>query len=252
MFKMACTENNSISFTKQFDLTITDVNEAPNSGCENPLFVSHEQSFGTVIGSLNVTDPDNINTEDICRPKQRLTYTLISEDLPFKIIDGYLFKSGHIDSNTTYIIQVFVQDDGVILAKNFTKIKVKKKSNIFNCTVISRPLIGSQIMLSSNEMKEGSRNASVIGYLEMNVKEKHNMEYDLMKDQCNNYPFVIEGNKLMLMFSSQSEPRSYERYTFPQYILVKVRAKDTNGTTSGHVTDTQFAISITGRTKMRN
>ncbi|XP_028410357.1 uncharacterized protein LOC114532970 [Dendronephthya gigantea] len=240
MFTIVCTDNNnSTSFTKQFDLTVRDVNEAPNSGCENPLFVSPGTSFGTVIGSLNVTDPDNENTKDICRPKQRLTYTLISENIPFKIVDGYLFKSGHVDINTTYTIQIFIEDDGEILANDLTRIKGKKRSTIFNCTVISRPLIGPQIMLSSNEIQAGSRNATIIGYLEMHVKETHIMEYKLMKDECKSYPFVIEGNKLMLMLS---ETMSYERYIIPEYVLVMVRAKDSNS--SGYVTDTQFAISI--------
>lgn len=248
-FEIICSErgNSSIYYKKQFDLIIVDLNEAPSRGCERTLYVSHEQSLGTVVGNLNVSDPDNTNTKDICNPKQRLTYTIISEkNIPFQILDGYLVKTGRVESNATYIIGVSVQDDGIVLARNFTRLHVKRKTTSFNCTIIPRTLIGSQITLSSNQIKEGSPNASIIGYLGMGV-EQHNVKYELIKDRCNSYPFVIEGNKLMLMLSSYTGPTTDEEYIVPQYAMVMVKANGTNATSAGQVMETRFAIFINGR-----
>ena len=246
-FEIKCKDKkkDSMSFTKQFDLRIIDVNEAPSAGCENPLYISQQETLGTVLGNLNVTDPDNINSRDTCKPKQKLTYSVLSEGtFPFKILDGFLVKTGQIEINKTYIFRVSVQDDGNLFPKNSGH--VRTKTTAFNCTVISRPVIGSQVTLSSNQIEEGSSNGSIIGYLGMEGKEekkKYDMEYELMKDECNNYPFVIEGNKLMLMLSVYGGPRTDQDYTIPQHVMVMVRANDT----SRHVTYTRFAIFIEGK-----
>ncbi len=248
MFEIMCREkgNSSMFFTKQFDLRVIDVNEAPDRGCERPLYASHVQSLGTVIAKLNASDPDNEKTKHICHPKQKLTYTISEEHLPFQILDGYLVKTGDVESNATYTIGVSVKDDGVILARNLTRIHVTTKTTLFTCTIISRPLIGAYITLSSNQIKEGSPNASIIGHLGME-REQHNMKYELIKDQCNSYPFVIEDNKLMLMLSSYTGPRTDEDYTVPQYAIVMVKANGTDGASSAHVMYTRFAIFINGK-----
>ena len=63
--------------------------------------MSPNQTLGTVLGYLNVTDPDNemfnTKTEDTCQKKQQLRITIDSEHedpLPFKVAEGYLVKSG--------------------------------------------------------------------------------------------------------------------------------------------------------------
>lgn len=242
-FDILCHENSSMSLETKFDLTVIDMNEAPRGGCERPVNVSQEQSLGTIIGNLGVSDPDNANTKDTCEPKQRLSYTIISQpqQLPFQILDGYVVKTGQVEENTNYTITVLVHDDGVILARNLSKIHVKNKTTVFNCTIISRPVIGSQMTLSSNQIKEGSPNASVIGYLGMAAGEE-DMKYELTKDQCNSYPFVIEGNKLMLMLSSYTGPTSDEEYTAPDYAMVMVKASDEN-----KMFVTRFVIFINGK-----
>ena len=248
MFEIICREkgNSSMYFTKQFDLRIIDVNEAPSRGCETPLYTSNEQSLGTVISKVLASDPDNINSEDPCQPKQELTYkqTGSEENLPFKIIGGYLVKTGDVES-TKYTFEVSVQDDGVIFAKNFTKICVARKTTMFNCTIISRSMIGPQVTLSSNQIQEGSPNASTIGYLGTKAAEQQNMKYELMKDQCDNYPFVIEGNRLMLMLSSCTGPKTEEDYIVPRYAMVLV--KTTAAESPGHSNYTRFAIFIKGK-----
>ena len=244
-FDVLCQENgnSSMSLEVKFDLTVVDMNEPPRGGCERPLNVSQEQSLGTVIGSLDVSDPDNANTKDICEPKQRLSYTVISQpkNLPFQILDGYVVKTDQVEENTNYTISVLVQDDGLILARNSTKIHVKNKATVFNCTIISRPVFGPQVTLSSNQIKEGSPNASVIGYLGTGV-QKEDMKYELMKDQCNSYPFVIEGNKLMLMLSSDPGPSTNGEYSAPDYAMVMVKAYDKN-----EVFLKRFVIFINGK-----
>ena len=84
-----------------FFLPVLDVNEAPRKGCSYPLYVSPQQSSGTVLGYLNVTDPDNeifhTKSQQNYEKKQQLRITIDSEHedlLPFKIADGYLVKYG--------------------------------------------------------------------------------------------------------------------------------------------------------------
>ena len=80
---------------------VSDVNEAPTKGCLNPFFASPEQSPGTILGYLNVTDPDNeiykVTDQDTCQQKQQLKYAIVSEKediVPFEVTDGYLVKTG--------------------------------------------------------------------------------------------------------------------------------------------------------------
>ena len=63
--------------------------------------MSPQQSSGTVLGYLNVTDPDNeifhTKSQQNYEKKQQLRITIDSEHedlLPFKIADGYLVKYG--------------------------------------------------------------------------------------------------------------------------------------------------------------
>ena len=245
-FEIMCQEtgNSSMYFTKQFDLRIVDVNEAPTKGCETPIYTTNEHSIGTVISKLLAYDPDNEDNEDPCQPKQKLTYTLTGteENSPFKILGGYLVKTGPVEDKK-YIFGVSVQDDGVIFSENFARIHVSRKTTIFNCTIISSSLSGVQVTLSSNQIREGSPNASTIGYLGTKP-EQDNMKYEMIKDQCNNYPFVIEGNKLMLMLSSYTGPITEEEYTAPQYAVVLVKASSDG---SGLTNYTRFAIFISGK-----
>ena len=241
-FEISCREkgNTSMSFTKTFYLTVKDLNEAPSEGCQMPLYISHEQSIGTVLGNLNVTDPDNENDKDKCNPTQILTYEVISEKkLPFQIFDGYLVKTGEVVVNTTYNFKVSVRDNGDI-----------QKTTVFNCTVISRKLVGPQITLSSNQIQEGFPNASVIGYLDVNNETQHKMRYEIMKECNDYYPFVIEDNRLMLILSSYPEPTTDDDYIIPQYTMVMVTANDAN--TTGHQISTRFAIFIKGRMRVKS
>ena len=83
-------------------ISVLETNEAPSKGCSYPLYMSPDQTPRTVLGCLNVTDPDNemfnTKTEDTqCQKKQQLRITIDSEHedpLPFKVADGYLVKSG--------------------------------------------------------------------------------------------------------------------------------------------------------------
>ena len=63
--------------------------------------MSPQQSSGTILGYLNVTDPDNeifdTKSQENCEKKQQLRITIDSEHedlLPFKVADGYLVKYG--------------------------------------------------------------------------------------------------------------------------------------------------------------
>lgn len=232
---------------KQFELEIVDLNEEPSDGCQMPLYVSQNQSFGTVIGSLNTSDPDNANTKDACYPKQSLTYAIISKhEIPFQILDGFMVKTGEVESGKIYTIEVSVEDDGLLFSRNFTKIQAKRKTTFFNCTIQSRPLSGPRITLSSNQIKTGSKNRSVIGYLGSNYGDK--MEYELIEDMCHNYPFVVDKNKLMLMFPSYSKENLDEELDVPRYAMIMIKARSPAFNSSSRETFKRFALFIEGRT----
>ena len=56
-----------LSLAKDFKITIIDVNEAPVNITLSPANIAENSVPGTVIGQLNVTDPDNYGSRGVCQ-----------------------------------------------------------------------------------------------------------------------------------------------------------------------------------------
>ncbi|XP_046847457.1 fat-like cadherin-related tumor suppressor homolog [Xenia sp. Carnegie-2017] len=226
LFEITCTNRDSMPYTKQFTLNVTDVNETPKSGCLKHIFVSNNHSNGSVLASLNVTDPDNEYPKDICKPKQRLTYREISESpLPFDIIDGYLVKTGELEKNRTYVLWISVYDDGVLLNSSSSLIMSERKEIKFNCTITCQDASDEMITLSSNEIKEGALNFTTVGYLYMGHTHALNTTFKLIKNKCDASPFYINTNQLRLRLPWKRKISFEDTQTVPKYFHIKIREK---------------------------
>ena len=121
-----------------FFLPVLDVNEAPRKGCSYPLYASPQQSSGTVLGYLNVTDPDNeifdTKSQENCEKKQQLRITIDSEHedlLPFKVADGYLVKYGVSMGIYVRLLDWIIQSANEFLKHFILQIETTEKSKVY-------------------------------------------------------------------------------------------------------------------------
>ena len=78
------TDSGSLSYEKQFVITVEDVNEEPGVVTISQSIVVENSAKGTVVGTLSANDPDNLKLS-----RQTLTYSIIdSADGRFEVVNG--------------------------------------------------------------------------------------------------------------------------------------------------------------------
>ncbi|MEQ9165103.1 MAG: cadherin domain-containing protein, partial [Fulvivirga sp.] len=117
--RLLTTDNTSRQFSKQFTISIKDVNEAPFNIALSGSSIDENQPANTTIGSLSASDPDLGNT---------FTYTLVSgagsEDNASFNINGTQLRSGQtfdFESKSSYAVRIRATDQtGLFFEKQFT------------------------------------------------------------------------------------------------------------------------------------
>ena len=120
VIRVGTTDQDGLTFEKQFTITVTNVNEAPTDITLSASTIGRNQAIGTVVGALTSIDPDAGNT---------FTYTLVpgegSTDNAGFTIDG----SGNLrtaaifngQNQTSFAIRVRTTDQGGLFSeKQFT------------------------------------------------------------------------------------------------------------------------------------
>lgn len=90
--------------------------------------------------------------------------------------------------------------------------------------------------LSGNQIDERSENGTIIGYLNTTAPTYINnsyygnkkYEYQLVKERCNSYPFVVVDNELRLKFDDARRARPNSQGEIPNYVIIQVKS-DTSG-----------------------
>ena len=78
------TDSGSLSFDKQFVITVEDVNEEPSDATISRNSVVENSAKGTVVGTLSANDPDNLKSS-----RQTLTYSIVdSAGGRFEVVNG--------------------------------------------------------------------------------------------------------------------------------------------------------------------
>lgn len=92
--------------------------------------------------------------------------------------------------------------------------------------------------LSGNQIDERSENGTIIGYLNTTAptsinnsyygNKKH--EYQLVKERCNSYPFVVLDNELRLKFYDTRRARPNSQGEIPNYVIIQVKTNTNDRT----------------------
>ncbi|MFZ9520009.1 MAG: cadherin domain-containing protein [Silvanigrellaceae bacterium] len=107
-FSITTTDKGGSTFTKSFEVQITNINESPTDITLSGISIPENSVSGTVIGTLQTTDPDASNT---------FSYTLSGTDGGmFKIVGNSIIADSPLnyEEQNTFSITVTSQDQGTL------------------------------------------------------------------------------------------------------------------------------------------
>jgi hypothetical protein len=114
-FTITTTDQGGLTFTKNFSVTINDINESPTNITLSNSTINENIATGSVVGTLSTSDPDAGNT---------FTYTLSGADASsFVVSSGMLVTNAAIDFETksSYTLSITSADQGTLSTiKSFT------------------------------------------------------------------------------------------------------------------------------------
>lgn len=109
--KVLCRDTGGLTVEQTFVILVQDVNEKPTSIVLSNDKVQENLQSGTVVGQLNVTDPDNLRTR-----VQSFLFSISSSDpsQPFQIQNNALVTTRVIDyeNSAQWTISITAKDDG--------------------------------------------------------------------------------------------------------------------------------------------
>lgn len=186
--RIRSTDNGGLFFEKAFDITIANVNEAPNNITLNHSSVAENSATGTDIGTLGATDPDS---------GASLTYSLVSgtgstDNAKFSI-SGDLLKTAAVlnyESGSSYSIRIRVTDQGSLF---YEEVFVIQATDVNEAP--------TDITLSNDSIAENTASGTTVGTLgNVDSDTTNTYTYSLVSGSGsadNNY-FTIAGASLKL------------------------------------------------------
>lgn len=144
----------SLKYTKYFSITVLDINEAPSMIGLTNSNVTENSKPGTVIGSLNVTDPDNLGPQGV---RQSHTCSVVGNQIGKFLIQNSVLKVNQAtldyEQASKHDIIVNCVDNGV------PSLNLQQNVSVFVDDVNEAP---SKIALSSSSVAENS-SPSLVG-----------------------------------------------------------------------------------------
>jgi hypothetical protein len=148
--RVRTTEQSGLSYEKQLNITVTDINEAPYSLSLSNSSITQNQPIGAVIGTLSSYDPDAGNT---------FTYSLVtgtgdSDNALFSLVGNQLKTNAVLDIETqnSYSIRVRTTDQSglsyerrLIIAKPVPSLDLSNNENPVTATVSENQIIGTVV-----------------------------------------------------------------------------------------------------------
>jgi large repetitive protein len=199
------------TFEKDFNIAISDINEAPAALILSATSISENAASGTVIGTLAATDPDLNDTK---------TYQLIggtggTDNALFSIVNNQLVFNSAADYETksSYSVRVRVSDRlGLFTEQVFT-------IGVTDLNEAPTDLVLSQMSISENNLPN-----TLIGIFSTADRDRNStFTYQLIPGigDTDNSIFIIQGNELRLTEQSNFEMK-------PSY-SIRVRVTDIFG-----------------------
>ncbi len=197
--RLATTDNDGLAFSKTFEITVNDINEAPVAILLSNSSIDENSADGTVIGNLSSSDPDTGDNHQ---------YTLIAGagdegNAAFSINDNDQLVAAEVfdfEQQTTYSVRIESMDaGGLTLAQAFT-------INVNNLNEGS-----TVIALSANSLAENNTVGDLIG--DFSTTDPDNAEtftYALVAGDgdTDNASFDIDGSSLKAAAAFDHESQS--------------------------------------------
>jgi Leucine-rich repeat (LRR) protein len=174
---LTVTDRGNLSFEKEFDINITDVNESPINIELSSSEVNENENIGTIVGLLTSVDPDN---------NDNIIYSVSGIDSDnFSVVDGKLVTSKVLDYEKSKNLRIAItatDKGGLEYSKEFTISVLNKNEAPFN------------IELSGKTITENESVKTLVGLLSAeDADEGEEFTYSLI----DNDDFIIEGSKLL-------------------------------------------------------
>ncbi|WP_286177822.1 beta strand repeat-containing protein [Rhodopirellula sp. JC639] len=206
-----------------FQITVTDVNEAPDSLTIDSDQIDDGDPSGTTVGTLSSTDPDSGDT---------VTYTLVagdgdSDNASFTISGSDLVTAFDADffQKSSYSVRVQAEDAGGLTFQQ-----------ILTITVAEPDSAPSAIALSANTVAENSAANTAIGTLsstDANASDTHTYTLVSGSGDTDNASFTISGDELQIVDVADFETQSS--------YAIRIRSTDS----SGLFVEETFTIDVT-------
>ena len=194
-------DEGGLSYTKDFTLTITNINERPTDIILSDTSVYENSSVGHIIGNISTVDEDLNST---------FTYILNSYTDKFSIYNNQLIVINNLDYEiqNEYILNIVTVDEkGLTYSKNFT---------ITVMNINERPL---DILLSDTSFYESVEIGYIIGDLNtVDPDEKETFTYTLVSYTDK---FTLNGNKLIT--------KDYFNYEEKNEYVLTIKSIDSKG-----------------------
>jgi hypothetical protein len=215
-------DGNGGTFSKQFTITVTDVNEAPTDIALSNSSVAENQAAGATVGTLSTTDADAGSSH---------TYALVAgagdtDNASFQISGSTLQTAASFDfeAKSSYSVRVRSTDNGGLTTE--------KQLTISVTNVNETP---TDISLSSDNVDEDKPAGSTVGTLstaDPDAGDTHTYTLVAGTGDADNASFTISGDELktaaVFHWASKS---SYS---------IRVRSTDAGGLT----TEKAFTITV--------
>ena len=220
--RLRTTDQGSLSYEKQFTVTVNDLNEAPTDISLSASSINENVAANSTIGTLSSTDVDAANT---------FTYTLVAgtgstDNASFNISGSNLriTSSPDFEIKSSYAIRVRTTDQGgLFFEKQFT------------VTINNLNEAPTDISLSASSINENVAANSTVGTLSSTDADTANtFTYTLVAGtgSTDNASFNISGSNLRITSSPDFETKSS--------YAIRVRTTDQGGL----FFEKQFTITI--------
>jgi hypothetical protein len=220
--RLRTTDQGSLTYEKQFTVTVNDLNEAPTDISLSASSINENVAANSTVGALSSTDPDTGNT---------FTYTLVAgtgstDNASFNISGSNLriTSSPDFETKSSYAIRVRTTDQGgLFFEKQFT------------VTINNLNEAPTDISLSASAIDENVAANSTVGALSSTDADAANtFTYALVAGtgSTDNASFNISGSNLRITSSPDFETKSS--------YAIRVRSTDQGGL----FFEKQFTITI--------
>lgn len=222
LIRVRSTDQSGGALEKQFNITISNVNELPTDIILFTNTIAEEEPTGTLVGTFSTVDPDSNNT---------FTYSLTAgvgatDNDSFTISNGQLFSNAvfNLETQSVFSIRVLSVDQGGLAVEKIFTVQVTNKNEA--------PI---DITLSATSAAENRAVGTIVGSLSSTDPDNTGtVSYTLVAGEgsTDNSQFVIVNSQLQTAATFNFEGKA--AYS------IRIRATDEGGLTF----EKQFAISV--------